>query len=45
VADPAAAVDRALERARELDGVALVAGSHYLLPYGEAALRAMPRSG
>jgi dihydrofolate synthase/folylpolyglutamate synthase len=45
VADPAAAVERALARALELGGVALVAGSHYLLPYGEAALRVTPRSG
>jgi dihydrofolate synthase/folylpolyglutamate synthase len=34
VADPSAAVARALGLARERDGVALVAGSHYLLRYG-----------
>ena len=33
VFDPARAVARATERARELDGVALIAGSHYLLSY------------
>ena len=33
VADPAAAVGRALEEARSRSGAALVAGSHYLLRY------------
>jgi dihydrofolate synthase/folylpolyglutamate synthase len=43
--DPAAAAERALELARALGGVALIAGSHYLLPYGEAALRPSPHPG
>ena len=34
IADPAAAVERALALARDRGGVALVAGSHYLLGYG-----------
>lgn len=33
VGDPREAVDRALGQAREVDGVALVCGSHYLLRY------------
>ena len=33
VSDPARAIARAKEYARELEGVALVAGSHYLLSY------------
>ncbi len=43
--DPARAVERTLALARDRDGVALIAGSHYLLPYGEAALRASTRPG
>jgi hypothetical protein len=43
--DPAHAVERTLVLARDCGGVALIAGSHYLLPYGEAALRASARPG
>jgi dihydrofolate synthase / folylpolyglutamate synthase len=45
VEDPARAVERTLALARDRSGVALIAGSHYLLPYGEAALRASARPG
>lgn len=37
IADPAAAVERALALARERNGVALVCGSHYLLGYASRA--------
>ncbi|HSI79221.1 MAG TPA: cyanophycin synthetase [Solirubrobacterales bacterium] len=37
VADPSAAVERAIALARERDGVALVCGSHYLLRYASRA--------
>ena len=33
ILDPSDAIARAFERAKEADGVALVAGSHYLLSY------------
>jgi dihydrofolate synthase/folylpolyglutamate synthase len=44
VADPAAAVARAVELARERGGVALCAGSHYLLRYAWTAKRAQNSS-
>ena len=44
VPDPAAAVARAVERARQRGGVALCAGSHYLLRYAWTAKRAQNSS-
>jgi dihydrofolate synthase/folylpolyglutamate synthase len=44
VADPGAAIERALELARRRQGVALCAGSHYLLRYAWTARRAQNSS-
>ena len=41
---PAAAIEAAVERARDLDGVALLAGSHYLLRYEWIARHAQSSS-
>jgi dihydrofolate synthase/folylpolyglutamate synthase len=42
--DPGAAVERAIAAARDKGGVALVAGSHYLLPWAWTARRAQSSS-
>jgi hypothetical protein len=39
VSDPTAAVERAVEMAAAMQGVTLVAGSHYLLPYASGVRR------
>ncbi len=44
VADPRAAVERAIEIARDRQGVALCAGSHYLLRYAWTVRRAQNSS-